>query len=129
SELVVMQAAGLSRWRLSLPALQVAALVALIGYLVAFYLQPVSYRQFREMQAYLRNNYVSILLQEGVFSNPVDGLTVFIRDRDEDNILHGILVHDNRQPEGSITMMAEEGRLVETTQGPRFLLENGNRQE
>lgn len=129
SELVVMQAAGLSRWRLALPALQVAALVTAFAYLTALYLQPVSYRQFREMQSYLRNNYVSILLQEGVFSNPVDGLTVFIRERDRNNILHGILVHDGRNPKSSVTMMAEEGKLVETPQGPRFLMVRGNRQE
>ncbi len=129
SELVVMQAAGLSRWRLALPALQVAALVALVGYVIAFYLQPVSYAKFRDMQVFLRNNYVSILLQEGVFSSPVDGLTVFIRERDKNNILHGILVHDNRQTDQSVTMMAEEGSLVETPQGPRFLLHRGNRQE
>ncbi len=129
SELVVMQAMGLSRWHLARPALLVAAGVTLLAYFIAFYLQPVSYRQFREMQNFLRNNYVSILLQEGVFSNPVNGLTVFIRDRDRDGTLHGILVHDNRQPDAAITMMAEEGRLVETPQGPRFLLINGNRQE
>jgi lipopolysaccharide export system permease protein len=129
SELVVMQAAGISRWRLALPAVQTAALVAVFAYVIAFYLQPVSYKQFRDMQMFLRNNYVSILLQEGVFSNPVDGLMVFIRERDSNNILHGILVHDNRQPENAITMMAQEGKLVETPQGPRFLLKNGNRQE
>lgn len=129
SELVVMQAVGLSRWRLALPALQVAAGVTLVAYFIALYLQPVSYQRFRDMQSFLRNNYVSIMLQEGVFSNPVDGLTVFIRERDSDNILHGILVHDNRIPGTAVTMMAEEGKLVETPQGPRFLLVNGNRQE
>jgi lipopolysaccharide export system permease protein len=129
SELVVMQAAGLSRWKLVIPALEVATMVTLLAYVIALYLQPVSFRQFREMQSFLRNNYVSILLQEGVFSTPVDGLTVFIRERDKDNTLHGILVHDNRQPDKAVTMMAEEGRLVETPQGPRFLLSNGNRQE
>ena len=125
SELVVMQAAGLSRWRLSAPALQVAVGVTAIAYVIALYLQPVSYTRFRDMQSFLRNNYVSILLQEGVFSNPVEGLTVFIRERDADGILHGILVHDNRNPKNPITMMAEEGKLVETPQGPRFLLKNG----
>jgi lipopolysaccharide export system permease protein len=129
SELVVMQAAGLSRSRLALPAVQLSVMVALLTYVIALYLQPVSYKQFRDMQAFLRNNYVSILLQEGVFSNPVDGLMVFIRDRDANNILHGILVHDSRQPDNQITMMAEEGKLVETPQGPRFLLKNGNRQQ
>lgn len=129
SELIVMQAAGLSRWRLAAPALQVAVMVTLIGYAISLYLQPVSYSKFKDMQSFLRNNYVSILLQDGVFSNPVEGLTVFIRERDRDNILHGILVHDNRTNDTSVTMMAEEGKLVETPQGPRFLLVNGNRQE
>ena len=129
SELIVMQAAGLSRIRLAVPAIQVAVGVTLIGYFITMYLQPVSYGRFREMQSFLRNNYVSILLQEGVFSNPVKGLTVFIRERNKDGTLHGILVHDNRQIDMPITMMAEEGKLVETPQGPRFLLLNGNRQE
>jgi lipopolysaccharide export system permease protein len=129
SELVVMQAMGLSKWRLASPALMVALLVTLAGYSISFYLQPVSYRQFKDMQSFLRNNYASILLQEGVFSNPVDGLTIFIRERDKDNILHGILVHDNRQKDTQVTMMAEEGSLVETPQGPRFVLKNGQRQE
>jgi len=128
SELIVMQAAGLSRWRLGIPAMQVAAGVMLFAYFIALYLQPVSYSRFRDMQSFLRNNYVSILLQEGVFSNPVEGLTVFIRERNKDGVLHGILVHDNRDPSAPVTMMAEEGRLVETPQGPRFLLVNGNRQ-
>jgi len=129
SELIVMQAAGLSRWKLCMPALQVAAGVTLIAYAIALYIQPMSYSRFRDMQSFLRNNYVSILLQEGVFSNPVRGLTVFIRERNKDGTLEGILVHDNRQMDIPVTMMAEEGRLVETDQGPRFLLLNGNRQE
>ncbi|MDE3060667.1 MAG: LPS export ABC transporter permease LptF [Pseudomonadota bacterium] len=129
SELIVMQAAGLSKWRLAMPALQAALGVALVGYAISLYLMPVSYGKFRDMQNYLRNNYASILLEDGVFNTPVEGLTVFIRERDRDGVLHGILVHDHRQPQSSITMMAEEGKLVETPQGPRFLLKNGNRQE
>ncbi len=129
SELVVMQAMGLSRWRLARPALIVAAMVMATTYLIAVYVQPSSYKKFKEMQYILRDKYVSLLVQEGVFSNPVEGLTVFIRERDSVGKLHGILVHDNRQPNKSITMMAESGRMVETPGGPRFSLENGNRQE
>lgn len=129
SELVVMQAMGLSRWRLALPALIVASVVMLLTYSIAMYLQPLSHKQFKDSHSVLRNSYVSLLLQEGVFSTPVDGLTVFVRERDANGKLRGILVHDNRQPTKAITMMAESGNLVETPQGPRFLLENGNRQE
>lgn len=129
SELVVLQGAGLSRWRLAIPALQVSAGVMVLAYIIALYLQPLSYGRFREMQSFLRNNYASILLQEGVFNTPVPGLTVFVRERDRNGTLYGILVHDNRDPAYPVTMMAEEGQLVDTPQGPRFLLRHGNRQE
>jgi lipopolysaccharide export system permease protein len=129
NELVVMQSAGLSRWKLAAPALNVAVGVMAIGFIISLYFQPTSYRQFRDLQQFLRNNYVSILLQEGVFSSPVDGLTVFIRQRNDDGTLKGILVHDSRIPNVATTMLAEQGTLVQTPQGPRFLLVNGTRQE
>lgn len=129
SELVVMQAMGLSHWKLTQPALRVAFVFMAAAYAIALYVQPISYRSFKELQVFLRNNYISILLQEGVFSSPVDGLTVFIRERHDDGLLRGIMVHDSRQPHIDITMMADEGTLVQTPQGPRFLLKDGNRQE
>lgn len=129
SELVVMQSMGLSKWKLAEPALKVGLSMMVIAYSIALYFQPVSMHAFREMQVFLRNNYVSILLQEGVFSNPVEGLTVFIRERYDDGTLKGILVQDNRKEGSAVTMMADKGMLVQTPSGPRFLLEDGNRQE
>lgn len=129
SELVVLKSAGLSRWQLARPAVFFAVGIVLLGYVISLYLLPVSYRQYKDMQAFARDNYASLLLQEGVFNSPVDGLTVFIRNRDADGTLHGILVHDNRNPNAPVTMMAEEGQLVKTPQGPSFILKDGNRQE
>lgn len=129
SELVALEAAGLNRWKLAKPAVMVAVAATIFGYCISLYLMPLTYGRFRDMQAFLRNNYVSLMLQEGVFSSPVEGLTVFVRERDSNGILKGILVHDNRQKGVALTMMAESATLVETPQGPRFLLENGNRQE
>lgn len=129
SELIVMQTMGLDRWKLTRPAMRVGLALVVIAYTVSLYIQPMSMRAFRELQLFLRNNYVSILLQEGIFSNPVDGLTVFIRERHDDGSLKGILVHDNRTPGSEITMMADAGVLVQTPSGPRFMMENGNRQE
>lgn len=128
SELVVMRASGLSRWQLALPAFQVAAMAMLFCYMISIFLMPMANRQFNDMRQFLQNNYASILLQEEVFNHPVDRLTVFIRERDSDGNLHGILVHDART-ENVITMMAEHGRLSEGPNGPSFALEKGMRQE
>ena len=129
SELVVLKSAGLSRWQLAKPAVMFAIGIVVLGYVISLYLLPVSYRQYKDMQAFARDNYAALLLQEGVFNNPVPGLTVFIRERNDDGTLRGILVHDNRDPDAPVTMMAEEGQLVKTPRGPSFILKNGNRQE
>lgn len=129
SELIVFKAAGISRMGLTAPALVMAGFVALFSYFISFYLLPSSYREFKDTQAFIRNNYASVLLQEGVFSTPTKGLTVYIESRGKGGLLEGILVHDSRKPEKPVTMMAKEGRLVRTSNGPRFDLVNGNRQE
>lgn len=129
SELVVLRSAGLSRWQLARPAVYLTLGIVALAYVISLYLLPVSYRQYKEMQAFARDNYAAVLLQEGVFNSPVDGLTVFIRERFDDGTLRGILVHDNRNPDAPVTMMAEQGQLVKTPRGPSFILKNGNRQE
>lgn len=129
SELIVMEASGLSPWQLARPALAMGLIVMLLSYSLTLYIMPAANRQFKEMQSYLRDNYTSVLLQEGVFNHPVSGMTVFVHSRSSDGLLKGILVQDNRKPNQSITMMADEGRLSQTSRGPRFLLTRGIRQE
>ncbi|MCD6035842.1 MAG: lptF [Rickettsiales bacterium] len=129
SELIVLNGAGLSRLALAKPALIVAFGIMLFTYSIALYLLPTSYRAFKDTQSYIRNNYASVLLEEGVFNSPVKGLSVYIDERGENGMVRGILVHDGRDPSNPVTMMAEEGRLVQTPSGPRFDLINGNRQE
>lgn len=129
SELVVLRSAGLSRWQLAKPVLRFSLLIVGVGYAISLYLLPVSYQQYREMQVFARNNYATLLLQENIFNFPVNGLTVFIRERSLDGTLRGILVHDNRNAEAPMTMMAEKGQFVKTPTGPNFQLFNGSRQE
>ena len=123
-----MKSAGLSRVSLAKPALIVALIVTAVSYFVSFYLLPSSYREFKDTQVFIRNNYASVLLQEGVFSNPTKGLTVYIESRGKGGMLKGILVHDSRNPDRPITIMAEKGVLSRTEHGPRFELINGHSQ-
>jgi lipopolysaccharide export system permease protein len=129
SELIVFNAVGISKMQLALPALYVGAVCALTCFILSFYLMPVATQQFRDIRTFFRDKYASVLLEEEVFNSPMDGLTVFVRKRDRQNNLYGILLHDNRVYEKPITMMAAEGRLEQTPSGPRFYLINGLRQE
>ena len=128
-ELVVMRSAGLSPQALTAPALLLAGIVTVILYTITLYLMPAGYRTFKGQQFSIRHDYGSVLLREGVFNDLIDGVTVYVRERKSGGELLGILVHDDRDPDRPVTMMAESGGLVQTAEGPRFVLLRGNRQE
>ena len=127
SEMVSLRAAGVSQWSLAKPALVMATIIVVASYAIVMYVMPVSHREFKERQFVLRSEHSALLLEEGAFNSLTDGVTVYIRGR-EGGSLNGILVHDAREKERPVTMMAERGRLVQTAQGPRFILFNGHRQ-
>lgn len=129
SELVVFSAVGLSRSQLAYPAMLVGTIAMLFTFLISLYLMPMANRKFRDIRVYFRDQYASVLLEENVFNTPIDGLTVFVRERLNGGVMHGILIQDNRDPDHIITMMAEEGKMIQSSSGPRFLLKNGQRQE
>lgn len=128
-ELIVLRAAGFSNLRLARPAIVLALLTSIVVASLNAYLLPVSYRQFTDLKFAIRADYSSILLQEGAFHTLPDGITIFIRERKGAGQLNGILVHDAQDPDRPVTLMAEQGALVQTEEGPRIVLINGNRQE
>ncbi|MSO65996.1 MAG: LPS export ABC transporter permease LptF [Alphaproteobacteria bacterium] len=129
SEIIVMRAAGVSEWRLVVPALLLGLGLAAILYSLTLYLAPLGYRSFKDMQFVVRNNVAAVLLQEGAFTQVINGVTTFVRERLPNGELRGLLVHDERDKDRPVTVMAESGLLVTTADGPRFVVRNGNRQE
>jgi lipopolysaccharide export system permease protein len=128
-ELTVMRAAGLSPWALSRPALAVAGFSVLACYLLNLWIVPAASATFREFQFEIRNKLAAFLLQEGVFTAVSDDLTIYVRSRDPDGTLRGILIDDARQKNSRATVLAQRGRLIASRSAPRVVLENGSRQE
>ena len=128
-ELTVMRSAGLSQWALAKPALMAATIAMAASFLLNIWVVPASLTAFKEFQFELRNKVAAFLLQEGVFTAISDQLTVYVRSRDQDGTLRGIMVEDDRQANTHATILAENGRLVSEGDTPRVKLENGSRQE
>lgn len=128
-EMVVMSAAGLSPMRLAQPAMIVAVGTTLLCFLMTSYLMPMSYRGFKELQWQIRHNFENLILREGEFRTLGDDLTVYVRAREDEGTLVGIVVHDQRNTAKPVTLVAERGTLVSTPKGPRVVMANGSRQE
>jgi lipopolysaccharide export system permease protein len=128
SELIVMRAVGLGPQQLAKPALILAVLVVLLDYLLTLVFMPMSYRAFRDIETDSRGGYAGVVLKEGAFNTVNDGVTVYVRSRGPEGELLGILIHDTRDPKKAITIMAERGLLAQTSEGPRIIMVDGNRQ-
>ena len=129
-ELTVMRAAGLSPFALARPALGCALLVTATCYALDIWVVPASYHEFRTFQFEIRNRIAAFMLQEGVFTPLSSSMTVYVRHRGTDGMLHGILVEDDRQPDRHATILAERGRLLDEPDGtPDVVLYDGSREE
>lgn len=128
-ELTVMRGAGLSQWAVARPALAMAVGAMVCLYALNLAVVPASSAAFREFQFEIRNRVVAFLLQEGVFTSVSENLTVYVRARDRDGTLRGLLIDDARNPASHATILAESGRLIMDSGAPRVLLVNGSREE
>ncbi len=126
SELVVMWSAGISRLQIALPVLAAAALAMAFTYACSLYLMPLGQGVMRDKVFDIRADIGAAILREGAFTTPSDGLTVFIRELAPNGEIRGILVHDNRQPQRPLTYLAESGVLVQSPEGARLIMQNGN---
>ena len=129
SEILVMKAAGISRFGTAKPAILLFMLVICVGYSISLYLLPVSYRMFKTQQVELRDNFAALMLEEGVFNSPVENIAIYAGEREKDGSLKGILVHDSRNKGRPVTWMAKSGRIVKVGNSVRFVLEHASSQQ
>lgn len=129
SELVALQATGRSNLQLMTPALVFGLLAGIAALVLETWLAPAGYQRYRDQIQEIRSSYANLLPQEGTFLSPVQGLTVFVREREPDGTLSGLLIHDGRDPGRSVSIVAREGRSQFSSGLPRFVVHEGSRHE
>lgn len=126
SELVVIWAAGFSRWAVAGPVLVVAITATLVAYAFNLVVMPAGMREMKDRVFEIRADLVNTFVREGSFTNPLPGLTVYVSENNAGGNIRGILVHDARNPKSVATYMAQSGVLASTPLGPRLIMEAGN---
>ncbi len=125
SELVVMASAGYSLRQLAMPVLAAAAIIMVLTYACLLWLAPVGQRALNDKLLDIRADMAGALLNEGDFNPAAPGLTVFIRQLNNNGEMQGILVHDSRDKLRPVTYIAEKGILAQTPTGPRLIMMDG----
>jgi lipopolysaccharide export system permease protein len=125
SEIIVMNAAGMSPWILFRAFMAAAIVVSLLVAAISAYFAPKGLRMLRDWLTEVRANVVSNIVQPGRFTAIESGVTIHIRERRPNGQLAGIFLDDRRNPNERITVLSEIGELLDNSSGTYLVLQKG----
>ena len=127
SEIIVMNASGMSPWRIFLPFLTVALIVSVMVAFISAYLAPKCLRELRTLLTNVRADLIANIIQPGRFTALEGGRLIFhIRERRPNGELLGLFIDDRREANERATFLAERGQLIENEAGTYLVLEQGS---
>src|SRR5262245_26529333 len=125
SEIIVMNAAGMSPWILFRAFLAAAIVASLFVGAISAYFAPKGLRMLRDWVTEVRANVVATIVQPGRFRAIEAGVTIHIRERRPNGQLAGIFLDDRRNPNERLTVLAEIGELLDNSGGTFLVLQKG----
>ena len=128
-ELLVMQASGRSALQLARAPLTLGVLLTVVLILNSVLVLPQSFGVYKRVQFEVRNSIPTVMLQDNVFIDVVDGLTMLIGEKFDDGLAKDLFIHDERTEGKIITMTARIGQFVERDGLPAVILQEGERIE
>jgi len=126
SEIIVMNAAGFSPFRLFRPFVYATIVVAILVAFIAAYLAPDGMRRIKQWDAEITADVLTNVLQPGRFAQLDQNLTIRIRERQPGGLLMGIFIDDRRDPKERISIVADHGTVVKSGNNSFLVLEDGN---
>src|SRR6201992_904636 len=126
SEIIVMNAAGLSPYRLFRPFVYATCVVALMVAFIAAYLAPDGMRRIKQWDADITADVLTNILHPGRFAQLDTNLTIRIRERKPGGLLSGVFIDDRRDPKERVTIIADHGTALKNAPGSLLVLEGGD---
>jgi lipopolysaccharide export system permease protein len=127
-ELVVCFAGGMSRWRVISPTIRLAVFAALVSLVINLWIAPMCARAMRVEMFKVRTDLASSLVQEGQFTQPSPGLTVYAKQVLSHGTLKNLFV-DQEQGGESSTFTAKDGQIAERGGLPVLIMRHASRQQ
>lgn len=126
SELTVSAASGMSRLSRIAPFLRLGVYALLANLAINLFVQPISFRQMREVVYEIRTDMASRFMQSGEFISLGQDVTFYARSVDDAGVMQDVFIQDGNDEDAS-AYAARYGLLTQTERGPLMLLEDGMR--
>ena len=133
SEFMILWTAGLNKIRVVNFFLIVSFLVTLLQITLASTINPKVLNFSRSLIRDSNLDFISTMIKTNQFNDTVEGLTIYVQEKDENNIMKNIFIRDDQKvlksietsrDSGSLTIFAERGK-IEKKDRNYLALENG----
>ncbi|MBF0423080.1 MAG: LptF/LptG family permease, partial [Magnetococcales bacterium] len=130
SEIVVLKASGVSLYQILFPIAILVSLFTFLTVLLNMTLVPDSFHRFSILRNALLSS-TTLALKPQTFNQTIPGLTIYIHEKsDNGSVLYGLLIHDERKPDATVTLTARSGQLQFSGEDDSILtLNEGSRHE
>ena len=128
-EITAMRSVGMSNMVILRGPLLVGVLMTCFLYVNSALILPLTYSSYKNIITTLRTSAPIVVIQEGVFTDITKGLTIFVKKREGKYDFSHIFVHDKRDPDKNIEVVAESGSIMINSTPPKIIFNNGTRSE
>ncbi len=125
SELVVMQATGFSPFRLARPVALFGLIVVAMMLVLSHVLVPMARSAAAAQRSEMSENITAHFLQDGQFTHPSPGVTLYIRDISDRGELQDLYLADDRQAQARTSYTANRALFLRGPSGPKLLMVGG----
>ncbi len=112
NELLAMKAAGIPLLRIITPIMILSLFISIAAFFASNNLIPVAYEKIYTLRDDIGRTKEGIKIPTGIFYNGIDGYTLRVMSRDENDLMHNVMVYDHSKGEGNISLtIADSGRI------------------
>lgn len=124
-ELVAMKSAGISLFRIMRPLIVIAALIAILAFYFSNNILPKTNLKFTTLMVSVRQQRPELVLQEGVFTNGIDGYNIKVGRKDKKtNILYDLLIYDHTDNKSNESVTVADSGYLKITEDKKYMVLN-----
>jgi lipopolysaccharide export system permease protein len=122
-ELVAMKSAGISLYRIMKPLIIIALFVGATAFYFANNVLPHTNLKFTTLMISVKQQRPELVLQEGVFTNEIDGYNIKIeRKNKETNVLYDLLIYDHTRNKSNESVTVADSGLLRITEDKKYIV-------
>jgi lipopolysaccharide export system permease protein len=124
-ELVAMKSAGISLFRIMRPLIVIAAIISALAFYVSNNILPKTNLKFTTLMVSVKQQRPELVLQEGVFTNEIDGYSIKVGHKNKKtNVLYDLLIYDHTQNKTNESVTVADSGFLKITEDKQYMVLN-----